>query len=58
LAKFIVNITHRHDKTLQAIYCYACVLVELLVIMQEPHETGQRAACSWHASHVLATTGL
>jgi len=34
LAKFIVNITHQHDKdrTLQAIYCYACYLLGLLII--------------------------
>jgi len=45
-ARFIVNITHQHDnnRTLQAIYCYACYLVGLLVIMQEPHETGHGLA--------------
>ena len=34
-ARFIVNITHQHnnDRTLQAVYCYACYLVGLLVIM-------------------------
>ena len=33
-ARFIVNITHQHDKdiTLQAIYCCACYLVGLLII--------------------------
>jgi len=33
-ARFIVNITHQHgnDRTFQAIYCYACYLVGLLVI--------------------------
>jgi len=47
LARFIVNITHQHDndRTLQGIYCYACYLVELLIITWEPHETGQTAAC-------------
>ena len=43
-ATFVVNITHQHDRTLQAIHCYACYLVGLLVITQQPHETGQRAA--------------
>jgi len=43
LGIFIVNTIHQHDnnKTLQAIYCYACYLVGLLVITQELHETWQ-----------------
>jgi len=45
-ARFTVNITHQHDndRTLQAIYCYACCLMGILVITEEPHETAQRAA--------------
>jgi len=47
-----VNIIHQHDidRTLQAIYCYACYLVGLLVITYELHETGQRTACGSRAA--------
>jgi len=62
-ARFIVNTTDQHDndKTLQASCCYACCLVGLLLITEETHETGQRAACSSRAAGLAShpcTLGL
>jgi len=60
-AAFIVNITnyqHDYDRTLEAIYCYACYLVEFLVIMWEPHETGQRATCSSRVAHLWSSFAI
>ena len=53
--RFIVNVTHQHDRILQTIYCYASYLVGLLIKTKSHMKLGKllRVGCPWYIQSTL-----